>query len=104
VQGTLTAAPNARYQIQLFANPAPDPSGNGQRQTYLATKTVKTNGSGVASFMFTVKPALASSEALAATATSASNNTSAFSADVTVTALAALATTPTLAVTAPLLW
>ena len=86
VQGTLTAAPNATYQIQFFANPAADPSGFGQGQTYLATKTVTTNGSGVASFSFTIKPALAAGEVVSATATSPSNNTSAFSNDVTVTA------------------
>ncbi len=85
VQGTLTATPNATYQIQLFANPAADPSGFGQGQTYLATKSVTTNGSGVASFSITIKPALAAGEVVTATDTSVSNNTSAFSADVTVT-------------------
>ena len=83
--GTLTASPNTTYQIQFFANPAADPSGFGQGQTYLATKTVTTNGSGVASFTFTIKPALAAGEVISATATSPLDNTSAFSADVTVT-------------------
>jgi hypothetical protein len=91
VQGTLTAAPNAAYQIQLFVNPAADPSGFGQGQTYLATKTVTTNGSGVASFSFTIKPALAAGEVVSATATSPSNNTSAFSNDVTVSSVSATA-------------
>ena len=70
VVGTLTASPNTTYQIQLFADPAADPSGFGQGQTYLATKTVTTNGSGVASFTFTIKPALAAGEVISATATS----------------------------------
>jgi hypothetical protein len=100
VKGTLTAAPNATYQIQLFANPAADPSGFGQGQTYLATKSVTTNGSGVASFSFTIKPALVAGEVVSATATSPSNNTSAFSADVTVTGAAATAV-PTIVVSAP---
>jgi hypothetical protein len=91
VLGTLTAAPNAAYQIQLFVNPAADPSGFGQGQTYLATKTVTTNGSGVASFSFTIKPAVAAGEVVSATATSPSNNTSAFSNDVTVSSPAATA-------------
>ncbi len=89
VAGTLTASPDTSYQIQLFANPAADPSGFGQGQTYLATKTVATNGSGVASFTFTIKPALAAGEVVSATDTSPANNTSAFSADVTVTSASA---------------
>ncbi len=89
VQGTLTASPSATYEIQFFANPAADPSGFGQGQTYLGTETVTTNGNGVASFTITVKPALAAGEVVSATATSPSNNTSAFSNDVTVTNAAA---------------
>ncbi len=85
VQGTLTGSPNATYEIQIFANPAADPSGFGQGQTYLGTETVTANGSGVASISFTVKPVLATGEVVSATATSPSNNTSAFSNDVTVT-------------------
>ncbi len=85
VQGTLTASPNATYEIQFFANPAADPSGFGQGQTYLGTETVTANGGGVASISFTVKPALATGEVVSATATSPANNTSAFSNDVTVT-------------------
>jgi hypothetical protein len=92
LQGTLTASPNTAYQIQVFANPAADPSGFGQGQTYLAAQTVTTNGSGVASFSFTIKPTLAPGEVVSATATSPSNNTSAFSADMTVTRVAATTT------------
>jgi len=94
VQGTLTASPDTSYQVQLFANPAADPSGFGQGQTYLAAQTVTTNGSGVASFSFTIKPALPAGDVVAATDTSPSNNTSAFSADVTVTSVAAAQTAP----------
>ena len=101
VLGTLTASPNATYQIQFFANPAADPSGFGQGQTYLVTKTVTTNGSGVASFSFTIKPAVPAGEVVSATATSPSNNTSAFSADVTVTGAAAAATVTQPAVVSP---
>jgi hypothetical protein len=101
VLGTLTAAPNATYQVQLFANPAADPSGFGQGQTYLVTKPVTTNGSGVASLTFTIKPALAAGEVVSATATSPSNNTSAFSNDVTVTGVATTAAVPKIVPSAP---
>jgi hypothetical protein len=60
---------------------------------------VTTDGSGVANFSFTIKPALAAGLVLAATDTSPSNNTSAFSADMTVSNGPATATVPTIAVT-----
>ncbi len=85
VQGRLTASPNTTYQLQFFANPTADPSGYGQGQTYLASKTVTTNSSGVASFSITIKPAVAAGQVISATATSPAQNTSAFSADVSVT-------------------
>ena len=44
-----------------------------------------TNVGGVASFSFTIKPAVAAGEVISATATSPAGNTSAFSADVAVT-------------------
>jgi hypothetical protein len=85
VQGKLTAAPDTTYQLQFFANPTADPSGYGQGQTYLTTKTVTTNSTGVASFSVTIKPVVAAGQVISATATSPADNTSAFSADVTVT-------------------
>ena len=85
VKGTLTASPNTKYQIQFYANPTADPSGYGQGMTFLITKTVTTNGSGVASFSFVIKTALTAGEVVSATATDPSGNTSQFSNDVTVT-------------------
>ncbi len=38
VTGTLTASPNTTYQLQFFADPAADPSGYGQGETFLVTK------------------------------------------------------------------
>ena len=43
--------PNTIYQLQFFSNPAADPSGFGQGETFMLTKSVTTNGSGVASFI-----------------------------------------------------
>jgi hypothetical protein len=84
ISGTLTASADTTYQIQFFANVTADPSGSGEGQTYLGTQTVTTNGSGVASFTFSAKPALPTGEFISATATSPENNTSEFSADVAV--------------------
>ncbi len=84
VKGTLTASPNTKYQIQFYVNPTADPSGYGQGMTFLVTKTVTTNGSGVASFSFVIKTTLSAGEAISATATDPSGNTSQFSDDITV--------------------
>jgi hypothetical protein len=85
VAGTLTASPQTTYVVQFFSDPAADPSGSGQGRTLLMTKSVTTNASGVATFSYTIKTALAAGWVISATATSPAGNTSAFSADVTVT-------------------
>jgi len=86
VVGTLTAAANTTYRLQFFSNPAADPSGFGQGETFLVNASVKTNGSGVATFSVTIKPAVAVGEVISATATSPAENTSEFSDDATVAA------------------
>ncbi len=86
ISGALTASPQTTYQVQFFSNPAADPSGYGQGETYLASKTVTTNASGVATFSFTLNQSVPAGWAISTTATSPAGNTSAFSADVTVTA------------------
>jgi hypothetical protein len=89
VQGTLTASPSTTYVLQFFANPAADPSGYGQGETFLLTQTVTTNASGVTSFSVTIKSTVAAGQVISATATSPAGNTSAFSNDMTVTAASA---------------
>src|SRR5258708_38929034 len=42
ITGTLNSAPNAMFTIQVFSNPAADPSRYGQGQTYLGQTTVTT--------------------------------------------------------------
>ncbi len=84
VAGTLTASPDTTYTLQFFSNPAADPSGSGQGETYLLTKSVTTNAAGVASFSVTIKAAVKAGDVISATATSPAGNTSAFSNDATV--------------------
>ncbi len=67
-------------------DPTADPSESGQGETYLLTVTLTTNGSGLAAFSVKVKPAVAAGDVISATATSPLQNTSAYSADVTVNA------------------
>ena len=83
--GTLTSAPYTTYTIQFFSNPAADPSGYGQGQTYLGSTTVTTDASGNASFTLTIDIAVPTGQVVSATATDPNGNTSEFSQDVTVT-------------------
>ena len=79
VHGTLGSSPDGTYTVEFFSNPAADPSGHGQGQTYLTSAPVKVSG-GVGTFDVDVgRPTGAF---LTATATDASNNTSEFSASL----------------------
>jgi RHS repeat-associated protein/CSLREA domain-containing protein len=88
VSGTLNSEANGTYRIEFFANAGCDPSGYGEGQTYLGFTSVTTNGSGDASFNVTLPVASAAGSSLTATATDATNDTSEFSACVTVAQLA----------------
>ncbi len=92
--GTLTASPDTTYTLQFFSNPAADPSGYGQGETFLLTKSVTTNAAGVASFSITIKPAVAAGDVISVTATSPLGNTSAFSNDATVTSSSSTTAAP----------
>jgi hypothetical protein len=54
ITGTMPSRPNTSYDIDVFANPAPGPSGFGQAELYLGSTTVRTTNSGEASFEFRV--------------------------------------------------
>jgi hypothetical protein len=80
--GTLDDQPNTTYTIQFFGNPAPDPTGHGQGQVLLSTRTVTTDASGLASFQFIVSGVPLGVTSVSATATDPTGDTSEFSADV----------------------
>ena len=50
VRGTLNSTPGEPFTIQLFINPAPDPSGFGEGKRLLRQLIVETDASGNASF------------------------------------------------------
>jgi len=77
INGALNSTANADFIIDFFSNPGCDPSGNGQGQTFLGSTTITTNGSGNASFTYTVA---SSGGVVTATATDPALNTSEFSA------------------------
>jgi CSLREA domain-containing protein len=91
VSGTLNSNPSATgisYTVELFSNPACDPSTFGQGATPLGAATVTTDAGGNASFTVTLATAAAGGSVVTATATDPSNNTSEFSGCAVVTAAA----------------
>src|SRR5262249_17589441 len=89
VTGTLNAAANTTFTVDVYANPTADASGYGQGQYYLGHATVTTDANGNASFSADFSCAnlpggtLPSGWSVSATATDLGGNTSEFSPDVT---------------------
>jgi hypothetical protein len=54
VEGTLNSTPGRRFTVELFRNVAPDPSGHGEGDVFVARQTVDTDGAGNAAFIFSV--------------------------------------------------
>lgn len=84
IQGTLVAAANTSYALDFFANRTANPSGFGEGQLFLGSYTVTTDSSGTANFSVTFSIPVPVGEAISATATDPSGNTSAFAQDVFV--------------------
>lgn len=76
--GTLRAAPNQMFEIQVFSNTAPNPSGYGDGEVYVGAVRVTTNAAGTAG-IDTLLPPVPKGRYVAATATDPDGNTSAFS-------------------------
>ena len=90
--GTLNAAPNATFRVELFSSPQCDPSGHGEGRVFLAARNVATAASGNGSFALNV-PRVAPGHIVTATATNPSGSTSEFSA-CQVVAIAGISITP----------
>jgi CSLREA domain-containing protein len=80
IQGALDSTANTTFRVEFFSNPACDSSGNGEGRSLLGSASVTTDAGGHASINSTFAVALTSSDRLTATATSAANDTSEFSA------------------------
>lgn len=85
VVGTLNSTPNTGFTIQFFANTDCDPSGAGEGQTFIGQTAGTTDTSGTLNFTATLTGPVALGQVITATATSAANNTSAFSRCLAVT-------------------
>ncbi|MBI1886578.1 MAG: CSLREA domain-containing protein [Chloroflexi bacterium] len=79
VKGTLNSKPSITYILDFFGSSSCDPSTYGEGRTYLGSGKVTTNGSGNASFTFNFDVAIADTDVVTSTTTSAANNTSEFS-------------------------
>ncbi len=76
-----TSKPSATYRIEVFASDAADPSGFGQGQTFLGAQNVTTNAQGnTGTVSITLPSPFSNGKVISATATSASGDTSEFSA------------------------
>jgi hypothetical protein len=95
IRGTLNSRPNATVLLQFFANPACDASGYGEGQFYLGQATVATGTYCTNNFVVTLPAQVpAGYTVITATATDSANNTSEFSACVTVAPVPGLTISP----------
>ena len=84
IAGSLSGSPDTTYRVEFFSNPAADPSGYGQGETYLTFANVKTNSSGTVNFSVPTPNPVPAGMFISATATDPAGNTSEFSADIVV--------------------
>jgi titin len=85
ISGTLNSSASRSFLIDVYRNPAPDPSGHGQGQVYAGSATVLSDAGGNARFSVTASGNF-SGQYFSATATDqTSGDTSEFSADVVAT-------------------
>ncbi|HEU4594438.1 MAG TPA: FG-GAP-like repeat-containing protein [Pyrinomonadaceae bacterium] len=88
VTGTLNSTASTNFSVEFFSNAACDAAGNGEGRTFLGTVNVTTDATGNAAINTILGTPAAIGEAVTATATGPTNNTSEFSPCVTVTAAA----------------
>lgn len=80
IAGTFNSRPSEAFELEFFASPACDPSGNGEGQTYLGFITVATDASGNAVFGEILNGGVPAGSYITATATRLSTrDTSEFS-------------------------
>jgi parallel beta-helix repeat protein len=82
ILGKLNSLAGQNFSIDFYRNAAADSSGYGEGQFYVGTVSATTDGSGNANFAYTNFSGNFSGQYFSATATSASGDTSEFSADV----------------------
>jgi titin len=89
VTGTLNSLVSQPFTIDFYANPTADPSGFGQGRRYLGSTIVMTDASGNATISVTLPVGGVLGQAISATTTASSGDTSEFAKDVTATSMSA---------------
>lgn len=84
ITGTFNSAANAVYTVQYFTTGSCDASGNGQGHQLLGTETLTTDNSGNASISSSFNVVVTTGNVITALATDNNDNTSEFSACVTI--------------------
>ncbi|HXJ66656.1 MAG TPA: hypothetical protein VNN79_23090, partial [Actinomycetota bacterium] len=82
---TLSSTAKTAFVVELFSNTACDPSGFGEGQAFVVSKTITTDASGAATLAFSRFPAVPVGRFLTATATDPNGNTSELSRCLRVT-------------------
>lgn len=85
IQGNFNSLPDQNYFLDFYCSPDADPSGYGEGAFYLGSAAVTTDASGNAGFSFTNGFFDRAGQYITATATSASGDTSEFSAALLAT-------------------
>lgn len=85
IDGTLDAAPESTFAVELFVSDVCDPLGHGEGRTYLGKVDVATDANGHGTFTFSLPISVTTGDFITSTATDAVGNTSEFSACVEVT-------------------
>ncbi len=89
IVGTLNSTASTSFRVEFFSSPSCDPSGYGEGQVYLGSGNFTTDGSGNIAVNLAAGP-LTAGHAITATATNlATNDTSEFSACISVAGAAA---------------
>jgi CSLREA domain-containing protein len=76
ISGTMQGLPTRELMLEFFASAAPHPSGHGEAERLIGTRTVVTDAAGNATFTFTLPSAVSGGESVSATATDVTGNTS----------------------------
>src|SRR5262249_52608602 len=79
ISGKLTGPSNTTFRVDLFLNDAADPSGYGQGQTFLGSRSVTIGDNGVGTFTTNIPVTATFTQFVTATATDPQNNSSEFS-------------------------
>lgn len=85
VEGSFVSAPNTVFHIELFANDACDPSGNGEGQRFLDSFSETSSGTGLVTVNETISANVVIGDKITATAMDPDDNTSEFSDCIAVT-------------------